>query len=211
MASGDCKADPKYNVIFVLGGPGAGKGTQCEKITQTFKYKHLSAGDLLRAEKNRPDESENKKLIQHYIQEGLIVPVKITCALIRQAMKTERDGGGCNSFLIDGFPRNKDNLDGWIEEMGDCTNLQRVLFFDCDEDTCCRRILKRGETSGRSDDNAEALKKRFNTYRDSTMPIINLFSYMDKVETVDATKEVDQVFSGVSAHLLTLGAEKMAI
>jgi len=211
MASGDASNSQKYNVIFVLGGPGAGKGTQCEKITQTFKYKHLSAGDLLRAERNRPDESEYKDLITNFIKEGKIVPVKITCELIKIAMQKETSESGCNSFLIDGFPRNKDNLEGWIDAMGSCTKLQRVLFFDCDQETCCKRILKRGETSGRSDDNEEALKKRFNTYRESTMPIIELFSYMDKVETIDATQEVDSVFKTVSAHLLTLGAEKMAI
>ena len=90
-------------VIFILGGPGSGKGTQCELIQTNFKFHHLSAGDLLRAERNKPG-SENGALIQKYIDEGKIVPSQITIALLEQAMKEK--GWENGKFLIDGFPRN---------------------------------------------------------------------------------------------------------
>lgn len=113
-------------VIFVLGGPGAGKGTQCQNIVKEYGFVHLSAGDLLREERRNPN-SEYGELIETHIREGLIVPVDITCSLLERAMNdSDKD-----SFLIDGFPRNQDNFDGWKRRMADKVHLLFVLFFDC--------------------------------------------------------------------------------
>lgn len=113
-------------VIFVLGGPGAGKGTQCQNIVKKYGFIHLSAGDLLREERRNPN-SEYGELIENYIREGLIVPVDITCSLLERAMSLS----GKDSFIIDGFPRNQDNFDGWKRRMAHKVNLLFVLFFDC--------------------------------------------------------------------------------
>jgi len=184
------------NVVFVLGGPGAGKGTQCSNIVDKYGYVHLSAGDLLRAERKNP-ESKVGKLIEEYIVQGKIVPVEITCSLLETAMNENIKNHGKYNFLIDGFPRNKDNLDGWNKQMGTKANVKFVLFFDCTEETCVARILKRGETSGRSDDNMESLKKRFNTYVESTMPIIEHFNAQNMVQKIDASQSVESVFDAV--------------
>ncbi|XP_078474492.1 UMP-CMP kinase-like [Lampetra planeri] len=118
-------------VVFVLGGPGAGKGTQCEKIVETFGYTHLSAGDLLRAERSRKG-SEFGTLIEKCIREGSIVPVEITLALLKKAMEeTMAKDPSKSLFLVDGFPRNKDNLEGWQRHMEGKANVKFVLFFDC--------------------------------------------------------------------------------
>jgi len=189
MASG------KPSIVFVLGGPGAGKGTQCERIVQTFGYRHLSAGDLLREERQKPG-SQYGELIEDYIRNGKIVPVAITCSLIDQAMMSSGDGK--NKFLIDGFPRNKDNLDGWEQDMSAKVNLQFVLFFDCPQETCTQRCLSRGKGgSGRSDDNEESLKKRFNTYLNDTMPIIKHYEALDLVRRIDASRTAEEVFQDV--------------
>jgi len=183
----------KPKVVFVLGGPGAGKGTQCENIVANFGYVHLSAGDLLREERNRKD-SKVGAMIEDYIKKGEIVPVEVTCGLLETAMQKS----GKEKFLIDGFPRNKNNLDGWVGSMGDKTELQFVLFFDCDEKICVERCLKRGAAgSGRSDDNKQSLEKRIHTYNVSTMPIIQHYEALDLVKKVDASKSVDEVFSKV--------------
>merc|ERR1712059_246108 len=109
-------------------------GTQCSKIVEQFGHVHLSAGDLLRAERAAPG-SEFGELIEGHLVNGTIVPVEITCSLLERAM-TESEK---NNFLIDGFPRNVNNLEGWTA-----------------------RCLSRGAAgSGRSDDNEESLKKRF--------------------------------------------------
>lgn len=123
-----------------------------------------------------------------------------------------------NKFLIDGFPRNKDNLDGWQKEMGDKTNVQFVLFFNCSQEvcrsysvlwhsyviiailhqTCMDRCLQRGAAgSGRSDDNEESLKKRFQTYVKDTMAIIEYYEALGLVRKIDASQSPDQVFEDV--------------
>lgn len=124
---------------------------------------------------------------------------------------------GNSKFLIDGFPRNKDNLDGWETQMGAKVNLKMVLFFDCNQEvswsqfpapcsvikmsllqTCMERCLKRGAAgSGRSDDNEESLKKRFVTYINGTMPIIEHYDALGLVKKIDATQTSDQVFEEV--------------
>lgn len=181
------------NVVFVLGGPGAGKGTQCANIVEKFQYVHLSAGDLLREERNTPGSAFGE-LIENHIRNGTIVPVEITCSLLATAMKKS----GQMKFLIDGFPRNKDNLDGWQREMGDKTNVKFVLFFDCSQETCMNRCLQRGAAgSGRSDDNEESLKKRFQTYIGDTMPIIEYYDALGLVRKIDASKDPASVFEDV--------------
>lgn len=182
------------NVVFVLGPPGSGKGTQCEKIVNQFKFTHLSAGDLLREERVKPG-SEYGELIENHIRQGTIVPVEITCSLIERAMKNSVN----NKFLIDGFPRNKDNLDGWNREMGDKVHLMFVLFFDCSSEVCENRCLARGAAgSGRVDDNIESLRKRFNTYQNDTMGIIKYYEEQNRVHRIDADRTPEQVFADVT-------------
>ncbi|KAF0990876.1 hypothetical protein HZS_6006 [Henneguya salminicola] len=116
------------SVIFVLGPPGSGKGTQCELLTQKYKIYHLSAGELLRQEKD--SSSDVGKKIEYYMKEGLIVPVNVTIGLIEKEMNRI---GKSNTFLIDGFPRNLENLHGWNDIMSDKVNVQCVLWFNIHE------------------------------------------------------------------------------
>ncbi|XP_030061713.1 UMP-CMP kinase [Microcaecilia unicolor] len=184
-------------VVFVLGGPGAGKGTQCERIVQKYGHTHLSAGDLLRDERKKPD-SQYGELIDTYIKEGKIVPVEITISLLQRAMdQAMKADAQKNKFLIDGFPRNEDNLQGWNKTMHDKADVAYILFFDCDNETCINRCLERGKSSGRTDDNRESLKKRIETYQMSTKPIIDQYQKMNKVRRIDASGPVDQVFKAV--------------
>ncbi|XP_023653850.1 UMP-CMP kinase [Paramormyrops kingsleyae] len=195
----------KPQVVFVLGGPGAGKGTQCAKIVQNFNYIHLSAGDLLREERSR-EGSEVGQLIDSYIKDGKIVPVEITIKLLKQAMEKimQQDQEKYN-FLIDGFPRNKDNLQGWEKDMEGKADVRFILFFDCSNEVCVNRCLERGKNSGRTDDNRESLEKRIQTYLTSTRPIINQYSKQGKVRTVDASRSVEEVFADVKRILETEG------
>ncbi|XP_071954502.1 UMP-CMP kinase-like isoform X2 [Antedon mediterranea] len=198
FASRIIMSSEKPLVAFVLGAPGAGKGTQCSKIVEEFGYVHLSAGDLLRAERNK-EGSEYGELIQTHIKNGSIVPVAITISLIERAMNEST----VKKFLVDGFPRNEDNLTGWDQQMTDKVNLKFVLFFECSEEECVKRCLKRGEeaakqgTAARADDNEESLKKRFNTHMSSTMPIIEHYAKQNLVEKVEANRPADEVFADV--------------
>lgn len=187
----------KPKVVFVLGGPGAGKGTQCQKIVDKYGFVHLSAGDLLREERSRAG-SEFGDLIETYIKNGQIVPVEVTCSLLENAMNKNMKELGKNKFLIDGFPRNQDNLDGWNRKMSDKVQLLFVLFFNCSEDTCIQRCLNRGQSgSGRSDDNPESLRKRINTYCNDSLPIINHYKELNLVREINATPGANEVFTKV--------------
>jgi len=178
-------------VMFVLGGPGAGKGTQCANLVRDYNYVHLSAGDLLRAE--RQSKSKDGDLIEHYIREGMIVPVEITVKLLEKAMQQYENG----KFLIDGFPRNTNNLDGWESEMKGKVDLKGVLFFDCPEDVCVERIVERGKSSGRVDDNIESLRKRFKTFYNETMPIVQHYERQSMVFKINAIAEPSEVYQDV--------------
>ena len=95
-------------------------------------------------------------MINDYINRGAIVPNEVTCQLLLDAMQTSPR----TKFLVDGYPRNDDNREGWEKTVGDEVNVAAVLFFDCPEDILVQRIIKRGEEAGkdaRSDDNAEAM------------------------------------------------------
>lgn len=173
---------PKKKVVFVLGGPGSGKGTNCSKIVEEFGYVHLSAGDLLREERN--SGSELAEMINNFIAEGKIVPAEITVRLLRAAMEKS----GKNKFLVDGFPRDIDNLKCWEENMTDICHVQFLLFLDCPQEIMLGRLLERGKTSGRNDDNEESIRKRFKTYEESTRPIIDHFRY-DMIIAVFKLKE----------------------
>ncbi|KAI0259971.1 UMP-CMP kinase [Gloeopeniophorella convolvens] len=193
----------KVTVVFVLGGPGAGKGTQCARLVATHSFCHLSAGDLLRAEQDRPD-SQFGALIRTCIREGTIVPMEVTIKLLEGAMRAALESttgpvweGGRGRFLIDGFPRKMDQALKFEEDV--CAS-SLVLFFTTDEETMLQRLLKRGETSGRDDDNIESIKKRFRTYKDTTMPVVEHYEKLGKVVQIDSSPPVDDV------HALTVSA-----
>lgn len=143
--------DGPFRVVFVLGGPGAGKGTQCELLSKNLGWAHLSAGDLLRAERTKSN-SQLADIINANISAGKIVPSEITTQLIKNAMEESREKNGQIKFLIDGFPRSEGNVDAWKEVVGDAAVLEYVLFFECPFDILTSRLLERGKTSGRSDD-----------------------------------------------------------
>jgi len=182
----------------VLGGPGCGKGTQCHKIVNDFGFVHLSAGDLLREEKDK------NETISNYIKEGKIVPVEITVGLIKNAIDKNTKEGKTH-FLVDGFPRNKDNLDGWEKTMGTSVEIPFVLFFDCPEEVMEKRILSRNQ--GRIDDNKQTIKKRFSTFQNETMAVIKKFSDQGRLRSVSALGAPNQVFADVSTVISTVKAK----
>jgi len=200
----------KIMVIYVLGGPGAGKGTQCARLVEDFGFCHLSAGDLLRAEQQR-EGSQYGELIRTYIREGNIVPMEVTVKLLENAvdaaLKEERPGEGWTDgkgrFLIDGFPRKMDQALKFDEEV--CLS-SSVIFFQTTEEVMLQRLLKRGETSGREDDNVESIRKRFYTYKKQTMPVIEYYAEQGKVAEIDSTATVEVVHKATSALVRELFA-----
>ncbi|KIM26047.1 hypothetical protein M408DRAFT_314185 [Serendipita vermifera MAFF 305830] len=189
----------KVLVIFVLGGPGAGKGTQCAKLVQEFGFSHLSAGDLLRAEQHR-EGSQYGDLIRQNIKEGKIVPSEVTVKLLQNAIAAELEkhkdktehgwGEGKGRFLVDGFPRQMDQAHIFDETV--CQS-KFVLFYTTTEEVMLERLLERGKTSGREDDNVESIKKRFKTFVETSMPVVDYYRQHDKVVEVLKGVQITEV------------------
>ncbi|GAA5852876.1 hypothetical protein JCM8547_004716 [Rhodosporidiobolus lusitaniae] len=201
--------DPKeVTVIFVLGGPGAGKGTQCARLVKDYGFVHLSAGDLLRAEQQRPD-SHVGAMIKEYITEGKIVPMEVTIKLLENAMRAAmsseageaKEAGAegakgipARRFLVDGFPRQMDQAVKFDETV--CPS-SLVLFLVCPEPILLERLLERGKTSGRDDDNAESIKKRFQTFVNTSMPVVEYYRKQGKVVDIDSSKSIEDVYADI--------------
>ncbi|CAJ1070642.1 hypothetical protein FQN60_008308 [Xyrichtys novacula] len=155
-------------IIFVVGGPGSGKGTQCEKIVAKYGYTHLSSGDLLRAEDTVLD-------------------------MIKDAMIAKADVS--KGYLIDGYPREVKQGEEFEKKIGKPCML---LYVDARGETMVKRLMKRGETSGRSDDNEETIKKRLDLYYKATEPVIAFYEGRGIVRKVDSELPVDEVFGQVA-------------
>ncbi|PSS11946.1 UMP-CMP kinase, partial [Actinidia chinensis var. chinensis] len=186
-ANGISLSEKKVTVVFVLGGPGSGKGTQCANIVQHFGYTHLSAGDLLRAEIK--SGSENGTMIQNMIKDGKIVPSEVTVKLLQRAMQDSSN----DKFLIDGFPRNEENRAAFESVTG--IEPEFVLFFECPEEEMERRLLSRNQ--GREDDNIDTVQKRFKVYMESSLPVIEYYIAKGKVRKIEAAKPVKEVLEAV--------------
>ena len=197
----------KFRVIFVLGGPGAGKGTQSELLVNHYPMiHHLSVGQLLREEQNKID-SPHQHVIHQALIQGQIVPVEISLSLVQQAMQKianqqgqEQQEQESNSkknnimsssllFLIDGFPRNADNLSGWCKYMGNVASVWSVLYYICPLQVLEQRLLQRGQTSNRSDDNIQSIQRRFVTFQQETVPVIHTLQQMAQLEAQDKNKQ----------------------
>ena len=199
----------KVTVVFVLGGPGAGKGTQSENLVHDYGFNHLSAGDLLRAEQVR-EGSEYGELIRHHIREGTIVPMEVTVALLSNAMAAILEENSSKTtparFLIDGFPRQIDQAHFFEETV--CVS-KLVLFLVCPEEVMLGRLLKRGETSGRDDDNIESIRKRFRTFEQTSMPVVREFEEKGKVISVQATGSKEEVYERIQSELKAKGVDAL--
>jgi len=178
----------KAPIIFIVGGPGSGKGTQCARMVEKYGLSHLSSGDLLRAEleSGSPRAGQLKKIMEA----GELVPLEVVLDLIKEAMLKEV-AKGSKGFLIDGYPREVKQGQQFESEILECTT---VIFFDVSEETMTKRLLGRGATSGRVDDNVETIKKRLETFRKQTQPVVDYYKQKGKLVHIKAEGSVDDIF-----------------
>lgn len=190
---------PKPNVVYVLGGPGAGKGTMCELTEIQLGWTHLSTGVLLRAEQQAGGPTT--ETIKQYIEAGKLVPNEIVVRLLKDAMERVIRTTGRKNFLIDGFPRSLSNLEAWYEIFGRDDELPKMLYFECPFEVLEKRILGRARFSGRSDDNIESMKLRFDTFKTETLPTVQLFKEMNKCVEIDTSQNREAVYALVCQQL----------
>jgi adenylate kinase len=174
--------------IIILGPPGSGKGTVCERLVKDFDYQLICAGDILRNEKSSGSVLGNK--IAEIIDKGNLVPDQLITSLIfKEFEKPIRLG---RSYLIDGYPRTEKqamDLDSMI-------NVPIVLWLEVSDETTIKRNLKRGLTSGRPDDaNEEIIKQRLENYKKQSLPLKSFYS--DMIVEIDGEGTIEEVYKRV--------------
>ena len=179
-----------FNLIL-FGPPGSGKGTQSEKLIARYGLKHLSTGDLLRNEICR--QTTLGKEAQNFMDKGQLVPDEVVIGMISSALDENPEAKG---FLFDGFPRTPAQaaaLDNLLELKE--APIAAMLALDVSEEELVKRLLKRGETSGRSDDNNEnVIRARIVEYRNKTAVVADYYKKFDKVVMVKGEGTIDEIF-----------------
>jgi adenylate kinase len=185
-----------FNLVL-FGPPGSGKGTQSENIVNTYHLQHISTGDLLRDEvaRHNPLGVEAQK----YMDQGILVPDEVVIGMISSKIDETPDARG---FVFDGFPRTRaqaEALDKLLEFKN--TKIDLVLALDVTEAELIKRLVGRGLTSGRSDDNEEVITKRIKEYRSKTEPVASYYDAYGKLETVMGNHPVDETFKLLAKNI----------
>ena len=186
-----------FNLIL-FGPPGSGKGTQSEKLIARYGLKHLSTGDLLRSEINRKTALglEAKNLMD----KGHLVPDEMVIGMISSALDVNLHAKG---FLFDGFPRTStqaEALDGLVELKK--SSIAVMLALHVSEDELIKRLVKRGETSGRSDDNNEqVIRARIIEYHAKTAAVAEYYKHFNKVVMINGEGTIEEIFNALCAEI----------
>lgn len=186
-----------FNLIL-FGPPGSGKGTQSEKLIAKYGLKHLSTGDLLRNEIAQKTALglEAKKIMD----KGHLVPDEVVIGMICTAIETNPETKG---FLFDGFPRTDKQAEA-LDKLLDLkkTAISIMLALDVSEEELVKRLAKRGETSGRSDDNNEnVIRARIAEYNNKTAAVAQYYKNFDKVVMVKGEGNVEEIFEGLCKEI----------
>jgi adenylate kinase len=182
-----------FNLIL-FGPPGSGKGTQSEKLISKYGLKHLSTGDLLRSEiaAQTPLGLEAK----NFMDKGQLVPDEVVIGMISSALDANPEAAG---FLFDGFPRTEaqaEALDKLLKLKK--TGIHLMLALDVSEEELVSRLLNRGKTSGRSDDNNETvIRARIAEYHKKTSAVADYYKKFDKVKHVKGEGSIDEIFAAL--------------
>ncbi|XP_034357096.1 adenylate kinase isoenzyme 5 isoform X1 [Arvicanthis niloticus] len=177
----------KCKIIFLMGGPGSGKGTQCEKLAEKYGFTHLSTGELLRRELT--SESERSKLIRDIMERGDLVPSGVVLELLKESMVASL--GNTKGFLIDGYPREVKQGEEFGRRIGEP---HLVICMECSADTMTDRLLQRSQGSQHGDDSAKSIAKRLEAYHRAAIPVIAYYETKTQLQKVNAEGTPDQVF-----------------
>lgn len=166
-------------IIFLCGGPGSGKGTQADLIKAKYVVHHQNTGELLRSEVAKGDALGLR--IKQVQDEGKLVTSDLVVELLKKNIQ-----GKQGWHLIDGFPRNFENIDMWNKKMMKFCDVKFMMFFECSQKEMEARVLSRGQTSGRSDDNPDTIAKRVDTFVRITTPMVEWYDKQGKAVRVSA-------------------------
>jgi adenylate kinase len=186
-----------FNLIL-FGPPGSGKGTQSENLVSRYGLKHISTGDLLRSEIAR--ETTLGLEAKNFMDKGQLVPDAVVIGMINSALESNPDVKG---FLFDGFPRTATQakaLDDLLSEKN--SSIAVMLALDVSEDELVKRLKKRGQTSGRSDDtNEQVIRARITEYHNKTAPVADYYNQYNKVVMVKGEGTIDSIFQSLCEEI----------
>ena len=177
------------NLIIFLGPPGAGKGTQAVTIAKEKNLAHISTGDMLRDHVS--NETELGKTAKTLLDEGKLVPDSLVIEMLQERLLSE----DCvNGAILDGFPRTIAQAES-LDKISAEFKISKVIVFEADRDELIKRILNRGETSGRSDDTEESVSVRLEVYENDTAPLIEYYEQKNLVAKINAVGEVKNIYN----------------
>ena len=179
--------------LVLFGPPGAGKGTQSEKLIQKYGFVHISTGDLFRW--HTKNDTPLGKRVKEIMNSGALVPDEITIAMLQEEVNKHPNAGG---FLFDGFPRTvpqAESLDKFMADNGSA--IHHVIALDVNEEELRARIAKRRLESNRADDEEEKLNKRVTEYFTKTVHVLPYYQNLGRLKTINGIGAIDSIFSSI--------------
>lgn len=180
--------------IVIFGAPGSGKGTQSDKIIAEYGVEHISTGDVLRAEiKNN---TELGQTAAKFINDGKLVPDSLIVDMLASTLDAK--GKDIKGVIFDGFPRTiaqAEALNVMLAERGQ--QVSTVIGLEVEDDELIKRIILRGKTSGRADDNEETAKKRLATYYSQTLPLKDFYIKEGKYAKIEGMGSIDEIYASI--------------
>lgn len=182
-----------FNLV-IFGGPGSGKGTQSEKLIDRYGLTHISTGEVLRREIT--NDTELGRIANSYISNGNLIPddlmIRILDHEIQQLKPTAK------GFIFDGFPRTihqADELSAMLAKYGE--KLHSVVGLEVPDEELTQRLIERGKVSGRSDDNADTIRKRLDVYHNTTSPLRDYYIREGKYRKIHGLGSIDEIFERI--------------
>ncbi|MGQ0631457.1 MAG: adenylate kinase [Sporichthyaceae bacterium] len=189
--------------LLMIGPPGAGKGTQAVRIAEQLGVRHISSGDLLRAHVNA--ETAIGRQVKACLSSGDLVPDGIVMDMLRKPVVEAASAGG---YVLDGFPRTLPQAETAYEvakSLG--VEVQAVVHLEVPRDELIRRLISRGEESGRTDDTLEVIEHRLDVYDSKTVPMLEYYAARGKLIGVNGARPIDEVSWSISVQLQQLARQ----
>jgi adenylate kinases len=185
--------------IVIFGAPGSGKGTQSDKLIDHYKLFHISTGDVLRDNIKRG--TELGKIAKGYIDQGQLVPDELIIDILAQVLDENKDNAH-EGVIFDGFPRTIPQAEALEQLLADRgTKIDAVVGLEVPEEELIKRILLRGQMSGRSDDNEDTARKRLETYHNQTSPLKAYYEEQGKYRAINGLGSIDGIFDLIRESL----------
>lgn len=183
--------------IVIFGAPGSGKGTQSDLLVEKYGFKHISTGDVLRAE--IMNGTELGKTAQGFIDKGQLIPDTLMISILAATYDALCP---CEGVIFDGFPRTIPQAEALKQMLAERnTEVAGMLELDVPEEMLMERLINRGKTSGRADDNAETIKKRLDVYNTQTAPLIEWYEKEGKRHAVKGYGSLEEINAALCAEI----------